>query len=170
MLTSHRNYFLPRRFLASLTFVVLSTGWQAVAIAHDTKPGVGHSHNPDASGDKPAHVHKKVEIPAGQPVPAVSLVVRPDAMSGWNLEMRVRNFTFAPDRINTKSTSVNEGHAHLYVNGKKVARLYGPWYHLPNLPPGANRITVTLNTNDHGDLVHQGQVIQDTAIVQVPAR
>lgn len=138
------------------------------AIAHETKPSAtGHPHGAEGHSTS-GHTHKKVEVPAGQPMPTVNLVVRPDAMSGWNLEVKVTNFAFAPERVNTKSTSVNEGHAHLYVNGKKISRLYGNWYHLATLPPGINQITVTLNTNDHGDLTHRGKPIQATATVQVP--
>jgi uncharacterized Zn-binding protein involved in type VI secretion len=131
------------------------------AIAHEMKPGAAHQHG--SSG----HTHAAVEIPAGQLVPTVNLVVRPDAMKGWNLEVKVTHFTFAPERVNTKSTSVNEGHAHLYVDGQKVARLYGNWYHLESLPSGNHTVTVSLNTNDHGQLTHQGKPIQASATIQV---
>lgn len=134
--------------------------------AHETKPGTEHQHHSGAT-----HKHRAVEIPAGQPVPTVNLVVHPDPMNGWNLEVKVTNFTFAPERINTKSARSNEGHAHLYINGQKVARLYSTWYHMPNssLKPGVNKIMVTLNTNGHDDLVFQGKPIQDMEIVQVAA-
>ena len=89
-----------------------------------------------------------------------------DAVKGWNLEVKVTNFKFAPERINTDS-SVNEGHAHLFVNGKKVTRLYGSWYYLDNLESGNNEVSVTLNTNNHEDLAKNGEVIKDTEIIQV---
>jgi len=143
--------------------------------AHETKPGTEHQHHSGAdhagATHKPGttHKHRAVEIPPGQPVPTVNLVVHPDPMNGWNLEVKVTNFTFAPERINTKMARSNEGHAHLYINGQKVARLYSTWYHIPNssLKPGSNKITVTLNTNSHDDLVFQSKPIQDTEIVQV---
>ncbi|MDX2243051.1 MAG: hypothetical protein NW224_20415 [Leptolyngbyaceae cyanobacterium bins.302] len=149
-------------------FVVTSYG-QHPGSAHDTpsNPGQSQTGSPQA---KPSHSHKMVEVPAGQPIPTVNLILHPDAMNGWNLEVKVTNFVFAPDRVNTKGTSVNEGHAHLYVDGKKVARLYGSWHHLPALPPGDHKITVTLNTNDHGELVYGGKPIQATEIIQVPAK
>ena len=45
----------------------------------------------------------------------------------------------------------NEGHAHLYVNGVKVARMYSPWHHLSTrlLREGINRLEVEFSTNDH---------------------
>ncbi len=140
--------------------------------AHENKPGMTPRHSGDGSHSGATHRHGTVEIPQGQPVPTVKLVVHPDPMNGWNLELRVANFAFAPERVNTKDNRSNEGHAHLYINGQKVARLYGNWYHLPNssLKSGLNKITVTLNTNGHDDLLYQGKVIQDTAMVEVPVR
>ena len=114
------------------------------------------------------HHHKKVEIPSTQEAPSVDLVVHKDAVKGWNLEVKVANFKFAPERIN-KDSIVNEGHAHLFVNGKKITRLYGSWYYLDNLEPGTNEVKVTLNTNKHEDLVSGGEVIQDTEVIQVSA-
>jgi hypothetical protein len=113
------------------------------------------------------HSHQKLEIPAGQPIPSVKLIVRPDAMKGWNLEVQVTNFRFAPGRVNTSSNPA-EGHAHLFIDGKKITRLYGPWYYLPDLEPGQHEIKVSLNTNTHETLVSKGQPIEATAIVQVP--
>ncbi|WP_232224216.1 hypothetical protein [Mastigocladopsis repens] len=127
-----------------------------------------------ASGDTPdgdgtTHHHKTVEISPGQPIPSVDLVVHQDAKKGWNLEVKVTNFSFAPESVNT-ADKPGEGHAHLNVNGKKIARLYGNWYYLENLPPGKNIITVSLNANNHESLVNNGKLIQDTEIIEVPAR
>ncbi len=127
-------------------------------------PGMNHQHG---AGD--GHTHKTMVIPPGQPVPTVNLDIKPDTMSGWNLQVKVTNFAFAPERINTKGVTT-EGHAHLYVDGKKVTRLYGPWYYLGNLSPGQHTITVTLNGNGHEDLIYNGKPIQATQVIQVPTR
>lgn len=129
--------------------------------------GLAHSPSDHAPSASP-HQHRNREIPKGQPIPSVNLVVHPDAIRGWNLELKLTNFKFAPERVNQKSIAT-EGHAHLYVNGKKVARLYGNWFHLATLEPGRNTIKVTLNTNTHEDLIHDGQPIQASAIVEVPS-
>ena len=123
----------------------------------------------DAKHSDGRHQHKTVEIPAGQPVPTVNLIVHPDPMSGWNLETQVTNFRFAPESA-SKAAKPGEGHAHIYVNGKKVGRLYSAWYHLDQLPPGKNEITVSLNANSHEALVYNGQAIADTKVVQAQAK
>jgi len=132
--------------------------------ATTNQPGMTHQHS---SGE--GHAHKTMVIPPGQPVPTVNLAVTPDAMSGWNLQLKVTNFAFAPERVNTKGIAT-EGHAHLYIDGKKVTRLYGPWYYLGNLSPGQHTITVTLNSNGHEDLIYNGKPIQATQVIQVPGK
>jgi uncharacterized Zn-binding protein involved in type VI secretion len=110
--------------------------------------------------------HGTIEISQDQPMPNVKLMVMPDAMSGWNMQVQLENFTFAPERVNADSKTT-EGHAHLFLNGRKVARLYGTWYHIPSLPAGKNQLRVSLNTNKHEDLTYQGKAIEATTIVEV---
>lgn len=123
----------------------------------------------DKSHSHTGHSHKKLEIPAGKPVPEVDLVVYQDTMKGWNLELKLTNFKLAPETVNQNS-KINEGHAHLYINDKKITRIYGNWYYIGNLEPGKNEITVTLNTNKHEDLVSNSKMIMDTEIIEVIAQ
>ncbi|MBF2049232.1 MAG: hypothetical protein EDM05_054595 [Leptolyngbya sp. IPPAS B-1204] len=132
----------------------------------------GHHHSPGASHRSGSlsddHEHGSLEVPTDQPIPTVNLIVHPDSRRGWNLEVQVTNFRFAPERVNQASSSTNEGHAHLYVNGVKQTRLYGNWYYLESLPPGKHQITVSLNANGHEALMYNGQPIQATAAIEVP--
>ncbi|KPQ36204.1 MAG: hypothetical protein HLUCCA11_06645 [Phormidesmis priestleyi Ana] len=109
---------------------------------------------------------KALEVPAGRPVPAITVSVEPDIERGWNLYVGVANFDFAPDKVGGES-STSEGHAYLYVNDKPMQRIYGSWTHLPELPPGSNEIRVTLNANRHEILTTQGAPIQETVTVEV---
>lgn len=152
--------------VASTTIVYSVTLSNSLGIARtdtvqaDTRHGE-HKH------DGGMHNHAKtMEIAPGQPIPAVDLTVHQDPVTGWNLETKVSNFRFSPENA-SKAAQPGEGHAHIYVNGKKIARLYSSWYHLDNLPPGKNEITVGLNANSHEALVHNGKQIQDTKVIQV---
>jgi hypothetical protein len=163
-LTQVKGFMLASTLLYSTAIL-----WNGQSSAHETdmsKPSSGMTHQHGSVGN---HAHSKMVIPPGQPVPTVNLVVTPDTMSGWNLQVKVTNFAFAPERINTKGIAT-EGHAHLYIDGKKVTRLYGPWYYLGNLSPGAHTITVTLNSNGHEDLIYNGKPIQATQVIQVPGK
>ena len=110
------------------------------------------------------HDHGVMEpfvIPEGEPVPTVALAVKADPVAGWNVKVDADNFTFAPEELETPG-DWNAGHAHLYLNGKKVARLYGPWFHLTGVEPGEHLLRVTLNTNDHRDL-KAGEVLVEAS-------
>jgi LEA14-like dessication related protein len=59
----------------------------------------------------------------------------------------------------------NTGHAHLYVNGIKIARLYGPDFHIPDLPAGEHELTVNLSSNDHSYYFVNGIQIEARATI-----
>lgn len=121
----------------------------------------------DPTHDHSTHKHEGVEatrFDANAAIPSVTLSVQADSMNGWNVQIEIEHFTFAPEKAGAEDTQ-NEGHAHLYVDGYKFARLYGNWYHLKALTPGKHYITVTLNTNDHKGLEHKGEKILATQMI-----
>lgn len=115
------------------------------------------------------HQHPPREVSPDRPFPRVTHLVFPDSMDGYNIQILTQNFKFTPAAIN-QAPSDNEGHAHLYVNGTKTARIYSSWYHLPGvlLQPGANEIRITLNANDHGEWAIDGQAISSVVHVNLP--
>lgn len=115
------------------------------------------------SMDHGAHEHGTFEIIEGL-APSLSLSVAPDPESGWNLTVETENFTFRPP-VPGAEISANAGHAHLYVNGEKRARLYGPLFHLTDLVPGENEVRVSLNTDDHQNLVYEGEMVEASLVV-----
>lgn len=102
--------------------------------------------------------HGTLEVPAVG-APQVDIAVEKDPMDGWNVTITTMNFSFTPELVNGEHID-NTGHAHLYVGGLKIARLYGPHFHLPDLPEGAHDISVTLSSNSHDYYVVGGTVIE----------
>ena len=98
-----------------------------------------------------------VELDPNAP-PELRLEVTKDAVSGWNLFVDVTNFTFVPATVDAED-QLGEGHAHLYVNDVKMARLYGPHFHIPDLPVGENTLRVTLNANNHASYAVNGEPV-----------
>ena len=98
--------------------------------------------------------------------PQLAIAVTKDPMTGYNLQVSVDGFAFAPQAASMADVP-GEGHAHVYVNGDKIARLYGPWMHLDNLPRGDVEIAVTLNANDHRPLAVSGVPIRALTTVTV---
>ena len=113
-----------------------------------------------AFADKGHHHHhdKLVNVSNAEQAPKIKIIAHKDASAGWNLELVTQNFQFAPRQVNASHQEGN-GHAHLYVDGKKVARLYGNWYHLGDLSKGMHSLKVTLNSNDHGTYAVNNQEI-----------
>ncbi|MCA9352134.1 hypothetical protein KC866_01970 [Patescibacteria group bacterium] len=111
------------------------------------------------AGDEHMHEQRDVTSPT---IPTLDVSVYPDSKSGYNIHIITDNFTWTPERVNTDPVE-NEGHAHLYINNEKVARIYGPWFHLDDhhLVPGKpNTMRVTLNTNDHAEWSVEGNTIE----------
>jgi hypothetical protein len=108
-----------------------------------------------------------VELSAGPDAPTLDVEISEDSVGGWNLRIVTTNFTFTPEKVN-RSGKAREGHAHLYVNGEKAARIYGPWFHIASLPQGTNEVTVILNTNDHRHIGVEGIQLSKTLEVQAP--
>ncbi|WP_145996755.1 hypothetical protein [Monaibacterium marinum] len=119
--------------------------------------------------DHSMHDHPMREVTSGLPVPAVTHLVFPDAMDGYNVQILPRNFEFTPAAIN-RAVQDNQGHAHLYINGVKIQRVYSNWFHLPSslLQPGVNLVSITLNANDHSEWAQDGTAISSTVRVVLP--
>lgn len=119
---------------------------------------------------KHGHKHgtKLVEMPAGQPAPTVRISVSKDPIAGWNLHVMTGNFRFAPEHASGAHV-LGEGHAHLYIDGKKTSRLYGPWFHFGGLTAGKHEIKVSLNANNHADYAVAGKPIAAVTEIGVAA-
>lgn len=112
----------------------------------------------------PMHTHEKREML--MPYPTLNVEIIPDTKMGWNIYLKTTNFKFAPESVNAEHEA-GEGHAHLYVNGERLTRLYAPWYYLKELPPGENVVTVSLSGNDHSDLYVLGEAVAVTKVIVV---
>jgi hypothetical protein len=107
--------------------------------------------------------HGRLEVPVVG-APQVSIEVGKDPMNGWNVVLSTDNFSFTPDLVNSENVD-NTGHAHLYVDGIKIARLYGPFFHIPDLPVGDHEISVNLSSNDHSYYLVGGERISARSII-----
>ncbi|HMQ93113.1 MAG TPA: hypothetical protein PKA33_16395 [Amaricoccus sp.] len=135
----------------------------ALGIAGLVLVGLSAARMPDVPRDEAAAGHAMpeahaghdhsglVSLPPGPSAPTLDFGIAPDPVAGWNLRVMTSNFRFAPEHAGGPDRP-GEGHAHLYANGEKIARLYGEWFHIDSLPPGTVELTVTLNANDHSGL------------------
>jgi len=114
------------------------------------------------------HAHGETLVLAtDDSAPSLDIRLLPDPVAGWNLNIVTRWFRFAPEHAGEAHVP-GEGHAHVYVNGSKIARVYGAWFHLETLPPGKTEIEVTLTSNDHRSLVVGDRPLSRTVTLDVP--
>ncbi len=119
-----------------------------------------HDHNENMESHSHSHSIINTSIPSG-----VSFEINKDSKSGYNLQIITQNFTFTPENVNTQHIE-GQGHAHVYINGVKQ-RIYSNWVHIPHLKKGENEITVTLNGNDHSELMYKNEKIEATKTITV---
>lgn len=141
------------RWLSYLLGIALITS--ACSTTTTTTTQSGHHHDETDSLD--------VEY---RPLPELVIEVLEDPKSGWNLHASVQNFRLAPEHVSTEPID-GEGHMHLYIDGTKITRLYGEWYHLGVLAPGDHHIRVELSANNHLPLAANGTLIDASVMVTV---
>ncbi|MBO8163185.1 MAG: hypothetical protein H0Z34_05585 [Brevibacillus sp.] len=65
-----------------------------------------------------------------------------------HLQLSVSGFSFSLENMG-KQNKQGEGHAHLYVDGKKVAKIFDRHFVYRDLPPGRHQVVVELAHNNH---------------------
>ena len=146
--------------LGGMTGFLYAAGAGITLDGHDH--ATGHTKH---GGQHGGHDHDEM-VEIGSNDARIQLVVHRDTVSGVNLEVVTHGFTYAPDKAGADHHP-GEGHGHLYVDGEKIARLYGPWYHLGGLAEGPHDVTVTLNANDHRLLSSGGTPLRDSVTVTI---
>ncbi len=140
---------------ATFIFTANATGSFPITIHHAA---------PSAMDDHSAGHAEAIEGPEGM---SVSVEAVPDTVSGINVHISTTNFMFAGQEAGSDHVP-GHGHAHLYVDGVKVGRPYGPDYHVASVEPGERTVRVTLNANTHSEYTIDGHVLEATTTVTVP--
>ena len=80
----------------------------------------------EAMATDEGHAHDQVVETAGM---SVQVTAEVDPIDGINVNIVPSGFVFAPENVNQADVD-GEGHAHIYVDGEKVSRVYGERFHL----------------------------------------
>ena len=132
--------------------------------------GDGHSHGDNAHGggshgDMAAMSHDE-PIALDDDV-SVALEADVDDDGGVNVRIITENWRWSPENVNGAHIA-GEGHAHIYADGVKLNRVYGPRYHIAGLAAGERELRVTLNANPHNELRVNGEPLEASLMVNVP--
>jgi hypothetical protein len=124
------------------------------------------------------HSHMPIAAPEHAKPMALSLVLIKDTMSGYNLTLKTQHYLLTPPPSGVsmqalmvasidRQSKLLAGHAHLYVNGEKIQRIYGQDVHLPQslFKEGMNSISVTLNNHGHMYWTIDGKKVVSTLYI-----
>jgi len=116
------------------------------------------------------HAHGEMEMHEvnAADAPTVGLEVFEDPKQGWNLHFPTEGIDLDAEAASSPHVD-GQGHMHLYVDGVKLSRVYGEWWHLKSLTEGDHEITIELNGNDHAPYAVDGEPITATSTISVAA-
>ncbi|MGG1660190.1 hypothetical protein [Brevibacillus sp. NRS-1366] len=88
---------------------------------------------------------EKAQVQQAAPTLSVTHSMEQDDLQ---LKIAVTNFSFSLENMG-KENKHGEGHVHLYLDGKKVAKVFEPTYVLKDIPDGKHEVMVELAHNNH---------------------
>ncbi|MGP4009996.1 hypothetical protein [Streptomyces sp. 4N124] len=96
--------------------------------------------------------------------PEVGIEVQPDADEGWDVRLTVHNFRFSPPGSKAEAVP-GRGLAHLFVDGRRIARLRAPEYRLAAdlVQRGTHHVTARLYADDGTVWAVDGEPVESTA-------
>lgn len=147
-----------RQTLLVVTVLALGIGAGIGYLIADAQDSESAAHTQDEHAHSGQTAHEMFMVSPEQ-APSVDFSVEEDVKSGWNITINTSNFRFTPEKVNGENT-IGEGHAHLYVDGEKIARLYSPYFHYDESFDGTREFRITLNANDHSEYAVNGEVIE----------
>ncbi|WP_078551449.1 hypothetical protein [Bacillus alkalicellulosilyticus] len=124
-------------------------------------------HHHSSSHEHHSSTHERIIIHDDAQPPSITGWVQQDASHSWYIKINTEHFQFTPEKTGSDDVSFNEGHAHLYINGEMMNRLYGEYYNLGYLEPGHYVVAVTLHANNHSSLVYDDKEIATTFAFEV---
>ena len=138
---------------------MIVTGWVlAVATINPS-----HAHTSGATS-----IHEITQDVA----PQVSLEIQKDPTGGFNVHVVTRNFVWRPEMASMQHIP-GEGHAHVYLDGRKIMRIYNEWFHLNTYQfstrAGEQLLSIEFVGNDHAPYTIQGMPVGAEQIVDVPS-
>jgi len=108
---------------------------------------------------------------AQEVAPKASLEVKKDPTGGFNVHVLSSNFAWRPEMASRKHV-VGEGHAHVYLDGRKIMRIYNEWFHLNTYQfatrAGEQIVSIEFVGNDHAPYTIQGIPVGLEQIIDVP--
>jgi hypothetical protein len=103
--------------------------------------------------------------------PKATLEIEKDLTGGFNVQVVTTDFIWRPELASMKHVP-GEGHAHVFLDGRKIMRIYNQWFHLNTYQfstrAGEQLLSIEFVGNDHAPYTIQGLPVGTEQIVDVP--
>jgi hypothetical protein len=103
--------------------------------------------------------------------PTATLDIQKDPTGGFNVQVITSNFVWRPEMASMKHVP-GEGHAHVFLDGRKIMRIYNQWFHLNtyqfSTKAGEQLLSIEFVGNDHAPYTIAGLPVGTEQIVDVP--
>ena len=103
--------------------------------------------------------------------PKAVLEIKKDPTGGFNVHVVTTNFVWRPEMASMQHVP-GEGHAHIYLDGRKIMRIYNEWFHLNTFQfatkAGEQLLSIEFVGNDHAPYTIQGFPVGAEQLVDVP--
>jgi hypothetical protein len=104
--------------------------------------------------------------------PKATLDIQKDPTGGFNVQVITSNFVWRPEMASMQHVP-GEGHAHVYLDGRKIMRIYNEWFHLNTYQfstrAGEQLLSIEFVGNDHAPYTIQGLPVGAEQVVDVPS-
>ena len=109
---------------------------------------------------------------AQETAPRATLDIQKDPTGGFNVQVITSKFVWRPEMASMQHVP-GEGHAHVYLDGRKIMRIYNEWFHLNTYQfstrSGEQLLSIEFVGNDHSPYTIQGVPVGAEQIVDVPS-
>ena len=109
---------------------------------------------------------------AQETAPRATLDIQKDPTGGFNVQVITSKFVWRPEMASMQHVP-GEGHAHVYLDGRKIMRIYNEWFHLNTYQfstrSGEQLLSIEFVGNDHSPYTIQGLPVGAEQIVDVPS-
>ena len=109
---------------------------------------------------------------AQETAPRATLDIQKDPTGGFNVQVITSKFVWRPEMASMQHVP-GEGHAHVYLDGRKIMRIYNEWFHLNTFQfstrSGEQLLTIEFVGNDHAPYTIQLLPVGAEQIVDVPS-
>jgi hypothetical protein len=109
---------------------------------------------------------------AQESAPKATLDIQKDPTGGFNVQVVTSNFVWRPEMASMQHVP-GEGHAHVYLDGRKIMRIYNEWFHLNTYQfstrAGEQLLSIEFVGNDHAPYTIQGLPVGAEQVVDVPS-